>query len=65
MDSGSIQALELLFILGVVGYFIVSQQNNLRRLKEEREAKQAEEAAKEATETNAQTSQHAVPPAKE
>ncbi|NEX18321.1 MAG: hypothetical protein C1943_17380 [Halochromatium sp.] len=65
MDSGSIQALELLLIIGVVGYFILSQQNNLRRLKKEREAKQAEEAAKEATETNTQTSQHAVPPAKE
>ncbi|MCF7985086.1 MAG: hypothetical protein K9L70_11845 [Thiohalocapsa sp.] len=48
MDSGSFKALELLLIVGVVGWLYVSQMRNLRRLKEEREAKQREEGAADA-----------------
>jgi hypothetical protein len=48
MDSGSFKALELLLIVGVVGWLYVTQMRNLRRLKEEREAKQREEGAAEA-----------------
>lgn len=44
MDTGSFKLLELLLIVGVVGYFYINQRNNLQRLKEEREAKQAEDA---------------------
>ncbi len=40
MDMGSFKALELLLIVGVVGYFYIRQRQNLQRLKEEREAKQ-------------------------
>jgi hypothetical protein len=39
MDSGAFKALELLLIVGVVGWLYVTQTRNLRRLKEEREAK--------------------------
>ena len=45
MDSGSFKALELLLIVGVVGWLYVTHMRNLRRLKEEREAKQREEGA--------------------
>lgn len=47
MDSGSFKALELLLIVGVVGWLYVTQMRNLRRLKEEREAKLREEGAAE------------------
>ncbi|MEA3641768.1 MAG: hypothetical protein VBE63_17785 [Lamprobacter sp.] len=57
MDIASFKALELLLIVGVVGYFYIRQRNNLQQLKEEREAKQAEEAANEATQAN-----NTVPP---
>ncbi|WP_201244694.1 hypothetical protein [Halochromatium salexigens] len=42
MDMGSFKALELLLIVGVVGYFYIRQRQHLQRLKEEREAKQDE-----------------------
>ncbi len=44
MDTGSFKILELLLIVGVVGYFYIRQRNNLQRLKEEREARQANDA---------------------
>lgn len=44
MDASSFKIVELLLIVGVVGYFYIRQRNNLQRLKEEREAKQAKEA---------------------
>ena len=46
MDTSSLKGLELLLIVGVVGYFYIRQRNNLQRLKEEREAKQAEDEVK-------------------
>lgn len=50
MDMGSFKALELLLIVGVVGYFYIRQRQNLQRLKEEREAKQ-DQASTEARST--------------
>jgi hypothetical protein len=41
MDMGTFKALELLLIVGVVGYFFLRQRRSLQQLKEEREAKQA------------------------
>ncbi|MBK5940012.1 hypothetical protein CCR96_12345 [Halochromatium roseum] len=72
VDTGSFKALELLVIVGVVGYFYINQRNNLQRLKEEREAKQTKDAneanatkatkATEATEANV-TNADKTPPA--
>lgn len=45
METSSFKVVELLLIVGVVGYFYIRQRNNLQRLKEEREAKQAKDAA--------------------
>ena len=42
MESSSLKGLEFLVIVGAVAWFYMSQQRNLKRLKEEREAKQAE-----------------------
>lgn len=47
MDAGSLKGLELLLIVGVVGYFYLRQRSNLQRLKEEREAKQGKESRHE------------------
>jgi hypothetical protein len=47
MDTGTLKGLELLLIVGVVGYFYLRQRSNLQRLKEEREAKQREESGRE------------------
>jgi hypothetical protein len=43
MDTGSLKVVELLLIVGVVGYFYLRQRSNLQRLKEEREARQSAE----------------------
>lgn len=42
MDMGSFKALELLLIVGVVGYFFYRQRQSLQRLKDERESKQTD-----------------------
>lgn len=42
MDTGSLKAVELALIVGVVGYFYLRQRSNLQRLKEEREANHAQ-----------------------
>jgi uncharacterized protein HemX len=46
MDMGTFKALELLLIVGVVGYFFYQQRQSLQRAREEREAKQADTEAK-------------------
>jgi NADH:ubiquinone oxidoreductase subunit 6 (subunit J) len=47
MDTSSLKGLELLVIVGAVAWFYLSQQRNLKRLREEREAKRKEAAPTE------------------
>jgi hypothetical protein len=37
VDTGAFKGLELILIVGAVGWFYVSQMGNLKRLREERE----------------------------
>ncbi|MFP4602562.1 MAG: hypothetical protein ACLFNA_06500 [Halochromatium sp.] len=54
MDMGAFKALELLLIVGVVGYFYIRQRQNLQRLKDEREAKQDRTHAEERSRADAE-----------
>jgi hypothetical protein len=47
MDTGSLKVVELLLIVGVVGYFYFRQRSNLQRLRQARESKRAEESARD------------------
>lgn len=42
MDMGTFKALELLLIVGIVGYFFYRQRQSLQRARDELEAKRAE-----------------------
>ena len=42
METSTLKGLELLLIVGLVGWFYLSQRRNLARLKAEREAKENE-----------------------
>lgn len=42
MDMGSFKALELLLIVGAVGYFYYQQRQSVQRLKDEGESKQTD-----------------------
>jgi len=45
MDMLSFKVLELILVVGVVGYFYVRQKRTLERLRQEREDKQAKGGA--------------------